>query len=150
MKDKTQVDVNVKDRVLRPVPDVFNAIVDPSKMAHFFISSATGPMTRGAKIEWHFDDVDIKLAVDVKEVEENRRIVFDWAASGENARVTIQLDARGDATLVSINETGWPMNEQGVKRALGQTKGWTDFICCMKAYLQHGVNLRLGRNKADH
>ena len=25
-----------------------------------------------------------------------------------------------------------------------QTAGWTYFLCCLKAYLQHGINLRLG------
>ncbi|MGH9939846.1 MAG: SRPBCC domain-containing protein, partial [Blastocatellia bacterium] len=87
-------------------------------------------------------------SVDVIEIEENRKIVFDWTASGVRARVTIALKA-GDSntTLVAINETGWPMDRKGVQRALGQTQGWTDFLCCMKAYLQHGVNLRLGRVK---
>jgi uncharacterized protein YndB with AHSA1/START domain len=146
-----KVEVNVRDRVLRPVSEVFAAIVDPAKMSRFFISRATGPMQRGATIEWSFDDVGMKLSVDVREVEENRRIVFDWAASGVNARVTIGLEARDhDATLVDINEAAWPMNQEGVRCALGQTQGWTDFLCCMKAFLQHGINLRVGRKREDH
>jgi hypothetical protein len=39
------------------------------------------------------------------------------------------------------------MDEDGVKRALGQNAGWTYTLCCLKAYLQHGVNLRQGLNK---
>jgi uncharacterized protein YndB with AHSA1/START domain len=145
------VEVNVKDRVLKPVSEVFAAIVDPAKMSRFFISRATGPMERGATIEWSFDDVGMKLSVDVREVDENHRIVFDWAASGVNARVSIRLEARGpDNTLVEINEAAWPMDEEGVRRALGQTQGWTDFLCCMKAFLQHGINLRRGRKREDH
>ncbi len=145
------VEVNVRDRVLKPVPEVFAAIVDPAQMSRFFISRASGPMKRGATVEWIFDDVGMKLSVDVREIDENRRIVFDWAASGVNARVTIGLEARGnEATLVTINEARWPMDAEGVRRALGQTQGWTDFLCCMKAFLQHGINLRLGRTKEDH
>jgi uncharacterized protein YndB with AHSA1/START domain len=151
MSDEVKVEVNVRDRVLKPVSEVFSAIVDPAKMSGYFISRASGPMERGATIEWVFDDVGAKLSVDVKEIDENRRIVFDWAASGVKARVTIRLESRGnDATLVTINEAGWPMDSVGVKRALGQTAGWTDFLCCMKASLQHGINLRLGRSKEDH
>jgi uncharacterized protein YndB with AHSA1/START domain len=145
------VEVNVKDRVLKPVHEVFTAIVDPARMSRFFISSGSAPMKNGTTVEWIFADVGGRLAVDVKEVEEDRKITFDWTASGTAARVTITLEARdASTTFVSITEAGWPMDREGVERALQQTAGWTDFLCCMKAYLQHGINLRLGRSKEDH
>lgn len=141
------VEGNVEDRVLKPVSDVFAAIVDPTNMSRYFISRGSGPMRAGTTVEWEFVDVDRTLAVDVKEIADNRKIVFDWIASGVNARVTIRLEARGDdATLVAIDETGWPVNDEGVRRALGQTSGWIDFLCCLKASLQHDINLRLGRD----
>src|SRR5262249_8739250 len=125
--------------------------LDPAKMSGYFISRASGRMEAGTTVEWTFDDVEARLRVDVIEIDEDRRIVFDWAASGTKARVTMQLERRvNHATLVAIHESGWPMDAAGVKRALGQTAGWTDFLCCMKAYLQHGINLRLGRRKEDH
>ena len=146
-----EVEVNVQDRVLKPVSEVFAAIVDPAKMSGYFISGASGPMEQGSSIEWKFDDVGAKLSVDVKEIVKNRRIVFDWTASGVKARVTVGLEQRGNnATLVTIKEAGWPMDATGVQRALEQTAGWTDFLCCLKAFLQHGINLRLGRGKEDH
>jgi hypothetical protein len=37
-----------------------------------------------------------------------------------------------------------------VQRALEQAKGWTDFINCMRAYLEFGVQLRKGRTKDLH
>jgi hypothetical protein len=49
---------------------------------------------------------------------------------------------------VAITEGGWPKGDEGIQRALGQIRGWTDFICSMKAYLQHGINLREGRTAA--
>lgn len=145
------VEVNVKDRVLKPVPEVFTAMVDPAKLAGYFVSRSSGPLVSGSTLEWHFDEFGITLPVHVVEVEENRRIVFDWEASGRKARVTIRLEGRDDATtLVSINETGFPLDEAGVRQALQQTQGWTDFLCSMKAFLQHGVNLRLGRGVGDY
>ena len=144
------IDVNVKDRIRKPVNEVFEAIVDAGRMSHYFISSGSGRMKSATTVEWEFADVDAKLSVDVKEIEENRKIIFDWTASGVKARVTITLKAvDSSTTLVTINEAGWPMDHEGMKRALGQTAGWTDFLCCMKAYLQHDINLRLGRTKED-
>ena len=107
-------------------------------------------MKSGATVTWEFADVGARLFVDVKEVEDNRKIGFDWTASGVNARVTIALKPEDSNTmLVTVNESGWPMNREGVRRALGQTQGWTDFLSCLKAYLQYDINLRLGRSKKE-
>ena len=145
------VEVNMKDRVLRPVSEVFAGIVDPEKMSHYFISNSSGPMKAGARVEWEFADVGRSLSVDVKEVEQDRKIIFEWTASGGKARVTILFEpTESNTTRVSINEAGWPMDQEGIQRALEQTAGWTDFLCCLKAYLQHGINLRLGRTKNAH
>ena len=89
-----------------------------------------------------------KIPVDVIEVEENRKIVYEHTATGAKTRVTIGLKAVDpNMTLMTINESGWAMDLEGVKRALGQTAGCTYFLCCLKAYLQHGINLRLGLTK---
>jgi len=86
--------------------------------------------------------------VDVIEVEENRKIVYEWVASGARNRVTILLRADDpNTTVATINEAKFPMDHAGVKRAMGQTAGWTYTLCCLKAYVQHGINLRLGLTK---
>jgi hypothetical protein len=40
-------EVNVRERMLKPVNEVFDAVVDPKKMSNYFISAATGPVTVG-------------------------------------------------------------------------------------------------------
>ena len=32
----------------------------------------------------------------------------------------------------------------GAKRCIGQVEGWTHFLCCLKAYLEYSINLRVG------
>jgi len=144
------VEVNVKDRVLRPVDEVFAAIVDPDRMSRYFLTHGSGPLKAGSTVRWDFEDVGRSLAVDVTQVEPDHQIDFEWAASGVKAHVTIVLEAAGaSTTIVSIHEAGWPLDPQGVRRALEQTRGWTDFLCCMKAYLQHGIKLRRGRTGSE-
>lgn len=143
--------VNVKDRIGKPAAEVFAAIVEPEQMSRYFTSRANGALEAGNKVKWEFSDVGAEFVVDVREIEPNRRIAFDWAASGAKARVDIVLDAVDPhTTAVAIHEAGWPMDDEGVQRALGQTRGWTDFLCCLKAYVQHGINLRAGRSREDH
>lgn len=93
-------------------------------MSHSFTSKGSGPMKPGATVEWEFADVGKRLAVEVKEVEENRKVTFDWTAGGVKARVTLVLESDDSGTtLVTINETGWPMDTDGVRRPLGPNCG---------------------------
>ena len=74
--------------------------------------------------------------------------MYEWAACGERSRTTIQLRADDpNTTVVTVNEAKFPMDHEGVKRAMGQTAGWTYSLACLKAYLQFGINLRIGLNK---
>lgn len=138
------VEVNIGDRIAAPLARVHEAIVDPAQMANYFISRGSARMITGANVAWEWSDVGATLAVAVREVEP-ARIVFDWQASGVTARVTITLTADAGATKLAIVEGSWPLTADGVKRALQQTQGWTDFLCSLKAFLVHGVNLRTGR-----
>ena len=142
------IQVKVKDIVLKPVNEVFDSIINPKKLSKFFISRASGPIKIGQNIIWFFDDVGGEISVSIKEVIQNTCISFEWAASGRIATVKIKLESiDSNKTSILITEENFPLDNNGVKQALGQTQGWTDFICCMKAFLYCGVNLRDGRNK---
>jgi uncharacterized protein YndB with AHSA1/START domain len=148
---KSDINVEVTDRVLKPVPEVFQAIVDPDELSKFFVSKASAPLAAGQQVTWKFADVGGELAPAIETVERDRRIVFTWEASGQKARVEIELAPYDErSTRIHIVESAFPMNEEGVQRALEQAKGWTDFIDCMRAYLEFGVRLRQGRTKDLH
>jgi hypothetical protein len=42
-------------------------------------------------------------------------------------------------------ELDFELNEEGAKTMLGQTDGWTDFMCCLKVYLYTSINLYSGK-----
>jgi uncharacterized protein YndB with AHSA1/START domain len=142
---------HVRDRVMEPAQKVFEAIVDPDEISGYFTSSASGRLEAGRAVEWRFADVGGMLKVLVEDLQPGRSVSFNWTASGVPTQVQISLlDEAAASTLVDITESGWPMDEDGVGRALGQTQGWTDFICSMKAYLMCGVRLRTGRTADSH
>jgi len=148
---KSDINVDVTDRVLKPVAEVFQAIVNPDKLSKYFVSNASAPLAAGQQVTWTFADVDVELSPEVEVVERNSRIVFTWEASGQKARVEIELSRYDErSTKIHIVESAFPMSEEGVQRALQQAKGWTDFIDCMRAYLEFGVRLRQGRTKDLH
>ena len=55
----------------------------------------------------------------------------------------LESQANG-STLVSISETGMPNNEEGLKWFSGNSFGWSNFLACLKAYLEYNINLRKG------
>jgi uncharacterized protein YndB with AHSA1/START domain len=76
----------VTDRVLKPVGEVFEAIVDPDKLSKYFVSKASAPLAAGQRVVWTFADVGGELTPEIEMVERDRHIVFTWDASGQKAR----------------------------------------------------------------
>jgi uncharacterized protein YndB with AHSA1/START domain len=137
------LEVKLEQRIAAPVSRVHEAIVDPARMRNYFISRGSARMQPGTTVEWEWTDVGAKAHVDVIEVTPTC-IVFDWSAADRKSRVTMTLTADGDATKLAITEAAWRMTSDGVKTAMGQMRGWTDFVCSLKGYLVHGINLRTG------
>ena len=134
--------VKIQLEIGKAVGRVFEAIVNPKEMSHYFISSGTGRMQSGKTVHWKFDRGG-GLDARVERTEPDRLVSFRWLASGVETLVAMQLVSVGNGrTLVKVSESEWSPNERGIARCVEQTQGWMHFLCCMKAYLEHGINLR--------
>jgi hypothetical protein len=47
-----------------------------------------------------------------------------------------------NTTFVSITEKTRDNDEKGIKWLNSNTEGWANFLACLKAYLEYGINLR--------
>jgi len=132
MKKKT-LQVKTQLEIGRPVHQVFEAIVDPRKMSHYFISSGRGCIQTEKAVHWEFDTGG-GLDVRVERIKPDQLVSFFWSASGIEARVAMKLAPIGKrGTLVKISESEWPLNEKGIARCMEQTQGWMHFVCCVQA-----------------
>ena len=145
----------VSGRIAKPVHEVFEAVVDPSRLSRFF---ATGPGTKGrletgATVMWDFHDFPGAFPVRIIEVVKDKKVVLAWssqddAAEGQPFRphdntVTIEFEGLEDGrTLVNITEEGWGETPKGIRAMTGNTEGWTGMLAAMKVWLEHGINLR--------
>jgi uncharacterized protein YndB with AHSA1/START domain len=150
----------VAGRIARPVAEVFEAVVDPAALSRYFTTGgARGRLEAGATVHWDFHDHPGAFPVEVVEVEPNRRIVLCWeanegapadgaavtASAGYRTTVTMTFEPLEDGrTLVSIAEEGWRETPAGLEGSYGNCQGWTQMLCALKAYLEHGINLREG------
>ncbi len=152
----------VSGRIARSVDEVFEAVVNPEKLSGYFTTGgARGRLETGATVMWDFHDFPGAFPVEVVEVEKNRRIILKWeandgppledgkpvesAGAGYMTTVTMRFEDLGDGrTLVSIAEEGWRQTPTGLKASYGNCMGWSQMICAMKMWIEHGINLRDG------
>ena len=141
----------VAGRIARPVHDVFEAVADPDQLSQYFTTNgAKGRLETGATVVWDFADFPGAFPVHVVEVEPDRRIVLRWQAADApedpyETTVTMEFEPLEDGrTLVSIAEEGWRETDTGRKASYGNCEGWTQMLCAMKAWTEHGIKLRDG------
>lgn len=145
MQNQT-LEVKAALQVLKPVNEVFEAVVDPSKMSNYFISQSSGRMEEGKKLVWKFPEFDMEVPVRVNKIDNDKYISFYWdGEDGKELLVEITLTVKdSDATLVTVTEKSRENDEKGIKWLKGNTEGWANFLACLKAYLEYGINLRKG------
>jgi uncharacterized protein YndB with AHSA1/START domain len=151
-----QPEFTVSGRIAKPVHEVFEAVVDPGQLSHFFTTGgAKGRLETGAVVTWDFHDFPGAFPVHVVEVEKDKRIVLRWdgtedtvdpdAAGARLTTITMTFEQLEDGrTLVRITEHGWNSSDPGFKAAFSNCEGWTGMLCAMKLWLEYGLNLRRG------
>ncbi len=148
MSNTNKLHIKTSLKIQKPVHAVFEAIVDPSLMSNYFISKSTGRMEAGKTLTWQFPEFDIEFPVRVEKIEEDKYISYswdDWEDKSINTLVEIILEPKGDEeTLVKITESSRENSEAGMKWLKSNTEGWANFLACLKAYLEYGINLRKG------
>ena len=139
------IKAKVQMGILKPAYEIFDAIVDPEQMKQYFISRSTGRMESGKTLTWTWDDFDAEHQIKIGKIEKDKTVSFEWNGSGVNCVVVITLEPKGnDKTLVKITESEWTSDYKGANQCMGQVEGWTHFLCCLKTYLEYGINLRTG------
>jgi uncharacterized protein YndB with AHSA1/START domain len=144
MKYET-LEIRAALQILKPVNEVFEAIIDPLKMSNYFISKGSGKMEEGKQIIWQFPEFNASFPIRVGKIEKNKHISFYWEMDGIELLVEMTLSPKADnSTLVTVTEKKRKNDEAGIKWLKGNTEGWANFLACLKAWLEYGINLRKG------
>ncbi len=140
-----KLEINVAIQIQKPIQEVFEAIIKPEKMSNYFISQSTGVMEEGKNLIWKFPEFDFECPVRVGKIEKNKYVSYYWENAGVELFVEMTLTEReNNSTLVSISEKSRNNDEEGLKWLSGNSFGWSNFLACLKAYLEYGINLRKG------
>lgn len=145
MTDTLQAPVAKAQMLIRkPVAQVFEALVDPAITSHFWFSKGSGRLEAGKRVRWEWEMYGVSTEVDVKAIEENRRILIDWDPDSPTS-VEWTFQARGeDRTFVTVRNWGFGGSaEEIVAKALDSTGGFSFLLAGLKAFLEHGIEPNL-------
>ena len=71
----------------------------------------------------------------------NERIEFGWETNsgGYDTHVVMTFESLdGGSMLVRVIESGWHEDEKGLEDSYGNCFGWTQMLCCLKAWRSTG------------
>lgn len=129
--------------IRKPAHEVFNAFIDPDITRHFWFSQGSGPLEMGKIITWKWEWYAVSTQVIVKEIIPHTLIAIDWDEPSTHVRFNFQA-VNDQQTYVVIEQSGFHQKgDELVKVMLDSVGGFTTVLDGLKAYLEHGIDLRL-------
>jgi uncharacterized protein YndB with AHSA1/START domain len=139
------LEIKCSMQIQKPIHEVFEAIVNKDKMSNYFISESTGNMDEKKELIWKFPEFDIEFPIRVGKIIPDSYVSYYWSIDNQELLVEMTLTSKeNNSTLVSITEKSRANDEAGLKWLSGNSFGWSNFLSCLKAYLEYGINLRKG------
>ncbi len=135
---------SVKLQILKPPSVVFEGIVDPEHMTNYWICESSGRMEENTTVTWRFPEFEDSFNAEIKRIEQDKYVSFVWFADGHKDIVELSLEPVEGGTKVVITERRFDHDPMSLEWVRGSTEGWTNFLACLKAYLEYGINLRKG------
>lgn len=135
----------VQTRINKPIDQVFEAVINEKKLSGYFTTRSSAPLSEGQTVIWNFSNFG-DLRVGVKKIIPRCKIVLEWkAGDGEYNTVTVMdfEELPGQKTLLKISELGWKPTQAGLEASYENCSGWQHMGSCLKAYLEHGIDLRV-------
>lgn len=140
-----KLEIKCAMQIQKPINEVFEAIINPEKMSNYFISESTGKMKEYKNLIWKFPEFESECPIRVGEIIKDRYISYFWMMDNLELFVEISLsEQENNTTLVAISEKSRENDEAGIKWLSRNSFGWSNFLACLKAYLEYGINLRKG------
>jgi uncharacterized protein YndB with AHSA1/START domain len=133
--------------IRRPVEEVYEAFIDPAITSKFWFTHGSGRLDAGRETRWEWRMYGVSTTVRVKDLVRNEEIVIEWSDPPTTVVWTFIPIPEG-ATFVDIRNYGFSGTpDQRVKEAIDSTGGFSLVLAGAKAWLEHGLELGLVRDR---
>lgn len=140
---KFEVDHSI--RIMKPAQKIFEAIVSPKHLNRYFTYRAEGQIEVGQSARWNWTDHQEYSPIEVVESSPPKKLIIRWDSHKLGYKTTVQFDLEDQnekGTIVRVREGTWKNDEDGLKNSYDNSGGWMHMLCCLKAYLDFGIDLR--------
>ncbi|AZA83810.1 polyketide cyclase [Chryseobacterium lactis] len=142
----SNVYVEAQMLIRKPIEDVFEAFINPEVTTNFWFTKSTGKLEEGKTVTWEWEMYGVKNVVNVHQVIPNQLIKTEWGEP--SVHVDYEFKTMEKGTLVVIKSYGFSQTGEDLLRQVNDnTGGFTTVLDGCKAYLEHGINLRLIEDK---
>jgi len=139
--------VEVQMLVRKPVAEVFNAFIDPAVTTNLWFTKSSGKLETGKTITWTWEMYNVSTEVLVKEIVPSNKIIIEWGSPATTVEFNFNA-LSPDTTYVIIKNYGFNSSgDELIEKIKDTTGGFTTVVDGLKAWLEHGINLNLIRDK---
>ncbi|REC44524.1 SRPBCC family protein [Chryseobacterium sp. 5_R23647] len=143
---ESKIFVQAQMLIRRPIQEVFEAFINPEITTNFWFTKSTGKLEEGKTITWEWEMYGVKSEVKVLQIIPNQLIKTEWGLFSNNVDYEFKEMEKG--TLVIIKSYGYSETGDALISVINDnTGGFTTVLDGCKAYLEHGINLRLIEDK---
>jgi uncharacterized protein YndB with AHSA1/START domain len=127
--------------IRKPVSQVFRALIDPNITSRYWFSKGSSPLEPGKQVRWDWEMYGHHTNVDVKAIEENKRILIEWDVPENPTSVEWTFEDKGsNTTFVTVKNWGFKGDRDSVvAAALNSTGGFNLVLAGLKVFLEHGI-----------
>jgi uncharacterized protein YndB with AHSA1/START domain len=123
--------------------DCYEAFVDPAVTTKFWFTKSTGRLDEGKTVTWSWEMYDVSSPAKPIEIVPDKKIVVEWGEPGEASTITWTFKPLKDGTFVDIRTANFAGDADAqVKMAIDVSEGFGIVLCGLKAWLEHGIQLR--------
>lgn len=143
---ESKVFVQAQMLIRKPIQEVFEAFINSEITTNFWFTKSTGKLEEGKTITWEWEMYGAKSEVKVLQIIPNQLIKTEWGLYSNNVDYEFKEMEKG--TLVIIKSYGYSETGDELLSVINDnTGGFTTVLDGCKAYLEHGINLRLIEDK---
>lgn len=143
---ESKIFVQAQMLIRKPIQKVFEAFINPEITTNFWFTKSTGKLEEGKTITWEWEMYSAKSEVKVLQIIPNQLIKTEWGLFSNNVDYEFKEMEKG--TLVIIKSYGYSETGEDLLSVINDnTGGFTTVLDGCKAYLEHGINLRLIEDK---
>lgn len=143
---ESKIFVQAQMLIRKPIHEVFEAFINPEITTNFWFTKSTGKLEEGKIIIWEWEMYDAKSEVKVLQIIPDQFIKTELGLFSNNVDYEFKEMEKG--TLVIIKSYGYSEKGDELLSVINDnTGGFTTVLDGCKAYLEHGINLRLIEDK---